>query len=53
VFSAAVDVGYRWFDRTGKAPPYPFGFGLSYTKFAYSKLSISKTRAAATTFPSP
>ncbi|HSZ53563.1 MAG TPA: fibronectin type III-like domain-contianing protein, partial [Caulobacteraceae bacterium] len=33
--------GYRWFDRTGAAPLYPFGHGLSYTRFAYSGLTVS------------
>lgn len=35
--------GYRHFDREGRAPLFPFGFGLSYTKFAYSDLSLSSS----------
>jgi len=32
-------VGYKWFDLKGLKPLYPFGYGLSYTHFAYSGLS--------------
>lgn len=35
-----ADVGYRWFARAGKPTQFPFGFGLSYSPFAYSGLSV-------------
>jgi beta-glucosidase len=37
-------VDYRWFDAHKITPRYEFGFGLSYTTFAYSGLSIKATR---------
>lgn len=34
-------VGYRYYDTVGSGAVYPFGHGLSYTKFRYSALKVS------------
>lgn len=39
-FSEGIFVGYRWFDQQKIAPLFPFGYGLSYTRFAYSGLHV-------------
>lgn len=36
-----ADVGYRWFARSGHAPAFAFGHGLSYTRFDYHDLVVS------------
>jgi beta-glucosidase len=45
VYSEGVDIGYRWYQSQNITPLFPFGYGLSYTKFSFSNLSVGAFNA--------
>jgi beta-glucosidase len=44
-YAEGVFLGYRYYTTENKKPLFPFGFGLSYTTFAFSNITVSPTKA--------
>ena len=43
-YTEGIYVGYRWYDHQHLTPLYPFGYGLSYSRFGYSGLTWLRDR---------
>jgi len=49
-YNEGLKVGYKWYDAENKQPLFAFGYGLSYTNYAYSDLKVVPGSAVTVTF---